>query len=178
MDKRTMVISVMDKDRPGIVAEMAEGISHLGGNLADLRESVLRSYFTMILVATFPAPLSAEQVETELSKNSTSHISVKEAEGELPQIMASDETYVLTATGRDQIARVAQVARFCSDHNANIIDLASNGADDMYTMMLQLDLSEVASLDAFIGELDAFGTSHDLKIVLQHNDIFRATNEI
>ena len=57
-DRQIMVISVMAKDRPGIVAEVTEGISVLGGNLADLRESVLCGHFTMILIAGFPPDVS------------------------------------------------------------------------------------------------------------------------
>ncbi|MCF7849624.1 MAG: hypothetical protein K9M45_12300, partial [Kiritimatiellales bacterium] len=61
-DRQIMVIAVMSQDRPGIVAEVTEGISGLGGNLADLRESVLCGYFTMLLVAGFPPEVSLEQV--------------------------------------------------------------------------------------------------------------------
>ncbi|RKX42690.1 MAG: hypothetical protein DRP64_09445, partial [Verrucomicrobia bacterium] len=53
IDRQIMAISVMAKDRPGIVAEVTAGISALDGNLADLRESVLCGYFTMILIAGF-----------------------------------------------------------------------------------------------------------------------------
>ncbi len=45
-------------------------------------------------------------------------------------------------------------------------------------MMLQLDLSDIQSLEDFKAELSGFGNDSGLKLVLQHNDIFRATNEI
>jgi glycine cleavage system transcriptional repressor len=177
-DRRTMVISVMDRDRPGIVAETTEGVSSLGGNLADLRESVLCGYFTMILVASFPSDVSAEQVEKTLSGGTSSRVSVELAEGSLTEAEGSEQVYVLSAAGRDRVGLVAQVSRFCCDRGVNILDLASHVEDDQYTMMLQIDLADIQSLVDFKEELAGFGKTSGLKLVLQHNDIFRATNEI
>ena len=177
-DKQIMVISVMDRDRPGIVAEVTEGISALGGNLADLRESVLCGYFTMILVASFPKVIAAETVEKALAKETASRVSVQLADGSLIESNLSEHTYVLSAVGRDRVGLVAQVSRFCSDRSVNVLDLASHVDAEQYTMMLQLDLSGIQSLEDFKAELSSLGTSSGLNLVLQHNDIFRATNEI
>lgn len=176
--KQIMAISVMDRDRPGIVAEVTEGISALGGNLADLRESVLCGYFTMILVASFPDDISAETVEQALAKETSSRVSVELAEGSLTEGDVSDHVYVLSAVGRDRVGLVAQVSRFCCDRGINVLDLASHVDADQYTMMLQLDLSNIQALEGFTTELADFGEETGLKLVLQHNDIFRATNEI
>lgn len=177
-NKQIMVISVMDRDRPGIVAEVTEGISALGGNLADLRESVLCGYFTMILIAGFPADVTAARVEEKLAGQTSSRVVVKLAEGALAQPKDSGHAYVLSAVGQDRIGLVAQVSRFCFDRGVNILDLASHVEADQYTMMLQIDLSNIESLDAFEKELSGFGEASGLNIVLQHNEIFRATNEI
>jgi glycine cleavage system transcriptional repressor len=176
--EQVMVISVMDRDRPGIVAEVTEGISALGGNLADLRESVLCGYFTMILIAGFPSGVSAEQVEQALVRKMASHVSVSLHEGLLPEQKDSEHAYVLSAVGRDRVGLVAQVSRFCCARGVNILDLASHVDADQYTMMLQIDLANLESLDGFKEELSAFGKECGLNLVLQHNEIFRATNEI
>jgi predicted amino acid-binding ACT domain protein len=177
-NRQAMVISVMDRDRPGIVAEATECISELGGNLADLRESVLCDYFTMILVAAFPADVTAAQVEESLSKGTASHVSVVLHDGPLEEPASSDQDYVLSAVGRDRVGLVAQVSRFCCDRGVNIVDLASHVEGDQYTMMLQINLSNIQSLELFEEELSSFGESHGINLVLQHNDIFKATNEI
>jgi glycine cleavage system transcriptional repressor len=177
-DKQNMVISVMDKDRPGIVAEMTEGISALGGNLADLRESVLCGYFTMILVASFPPGVSVEQVEEKLSAGTSSKVSAALAEGNLAETPVSEHVYILSAVGRDRVGLVAQVSRFCADRGVNILDQASSIEGENYTMMLQIDLDGIDSLEELNKELAAFGEETGLNLVLQHNDIFRATNEI
>lgn len=178
VDRQIMVISVMAKDRAGIVAEVTEGISALGGNLADLRESVLCGYFTMILIAGFPADVSVEHVEETLASQTASNVSVELHEGSLIEADRSKHTYVLTAVGRDRIGLVAQMSRFCCDRDINILDLASHTDTDQYTMMLQIDLSGILSMDNLNADLSSFGKKSGLKLVLQHNDIFRATNEI
>ncbi|MEN7973887.1 MAG: ACT domain-containing protein [Verrucomicrobiota bacterium] len=177
-DRQIMVISVMAKDRPGIVAEVTEGISALGGNLADLRESVLCGYFTMIVIAGFPSAVSAKQVEETLAGETAACVSVALAEGSLTDAADTEHAYVLSAIGRDRVGLVAQISRFCFDRGVNILDLASHVEGDQYTMMLQIDLSNIQSLESFKSELSAFGEESGLNIVLQHNDIFRATNEI
>ena len=177
-NNQAMVISVMDRDRSGIVAEVTGGIRALGGNLADLRESVLCGYFTMILIAGFPSEVSVEQVEEALSKDSTLKVSVTLATGSLVEQEGREHAYVLSAVGQDRIGLVAQVSRFCSNQGVNILDLASHVEASQYTMMLLLDISNVSSLDDFKTDLAKFDESSGLNLVLQHNGIFRATNEI
>lgn len=178
MNGQTMVISVMAKDRPGIVAEVTEGISSLGGNLADLRESVLCGYFTMILIAGFPESICMAQVEKALAEATDSKVSVELHEGSLTEVSNYKHSYILSAVGRDRVGLVAQVSRFCFDRGVNIIDLASHVEADQYTMMLQIDLANIDSLESLQQELATFGESSDLQLVLQHNEIFQATNEI
>jgi glycine cleavage system transcriptional repressor len=176
--EQNMVITVMDRDRPGIVAEITEGISELGGNLADLSQTVLCGYFTMILVAGFPEEVSADQVGQVLRRRSTAHILVVEGLDLLSETESSEHVYVLSAIGRNRVGLVAQVSRFCCDHGVNILDLTSHAENGQYTMMLQIDLSSIGNVERFEKELAGFGRQSGLTIALQHNDIFRATNEI
>src|SRR5512146_776339 len=62
------VISIMSRDRIGIVHEVSRAISELQGNIADIRQSVLCGYFTMILLAAFPAGVTQRDVERKLAE--------------------------------------------------------------------------------------------------------------
>ena len=139
---------------------------------------VATGYFTMILVAGFSDAVTAEQVEQALAKETTLRVSVELAKESLTEREDTGHTYVLSAVGQDRVGLVAQVSRFCCDRRVNILDLASHVDDDQYTMMLQVDLTNVQSVENFTAELAGFGESSGLNLVLQHNDIFRATNEI
>ena len=105
-------------------------------------------------------------------------MSVALHEGSLTETENTEHAYELSAVGRDRVGLVAQVSRFCFERGVNILDLASHVEADQYTMMLQLDLSGIQSLDTFKEEISSFGQESGLNLVLQHNDIFRATNEI
>ena len=47
------MISVMSHDRVGIIADVTGAIKSLHGNLEDLSQTVMKGYFTMLLLATF-----------------------------------------------------------------------------------------------------------------------------
>jgi glycine cleavage system transcriptional repressor len=177
-ERRIMVISVMAEDRPGIVAEVSESISALGGNLADLRESVLCGYFTMILMAGFPPAVTPDKIGSSLAGVTGAEVSVMPHEGDVTDAGYAGEAYVLSAVGLDRVGLVAQVSRFCCDRGVNILDLATHVEGDQYTMMLLIDLSGVPSVQAFKQELSELGAASGLNLALRHNDIFRATNEI
>ncbi len=176
--EQIMVVSVMDQDRPGIVAEITEEVSRLGGNLKDLRQSVLSGWFTMILTVGFPVDVTVEQVEEAMAAATSSRVSVALYEGPADAVAGASLRYVLTSVAEDRVGLVAVVSRFCCDKSVNILDLASHVAGDQYTMMLLLDLSNIEDIHAFRSELAEFGRQNKLSLVLQHNDIFRATNEI
>ncbi len=185
-DARTRyVISVMSRDRVGIVRDVAGAISRLEGDIADLRQSVLRGYFTMILMAAFPATVSAGTIKESLSQvNQRSATPLEIAVKQVPETLVEPETarpeftYVLTASGPDQIGFVAKVSRFCADNDINILDLSTTVDGDSYVMMLQVDLSRCREIDTVYQRLEQFSRETGLHVVLQHYDIFRATNEI
>jgi len=64
---KQMIISVMSKDRPGIIAEITGAIYALKGDLADLNQSILSGYLTMILIASFEEDITREDVLAEIS---------------------------------------------------------------------------------------------------------------
>jgi predicted amino acid-binding ACT domain protein len=181
----TFVISIMSRDRIGIVHQVSRAIGELGGDIADLRQSVLRGYFTMILLASFPAGATAGGIRRKLSAIVTGdlpslEIGVKEATDVFPAQEASalEDAYVLTARGQDRIGFVATVSSFCADNDINILDLSSTVRDGMYTMILLVDLSRGCDVGDIRRKLKRFEKDTALKVVLQHYDIFRATNEV
>ena len=183
---KQLIISVMAKDRPGIIADVTGIISDFKGNLADLSQTTLCGYFTMILVASFPDGLSTDKLREALSKKGGSRkpefsfeIGIKET-GILKreENSPSESVYILTADGEDQIGLVAKVSAFCKEHKINILDLSTRADNERYTMILLLDMSSVKSLSGIRKALNGFSLKTGLNTELQHRDIFVATNEI
>lgn len=184
-EQPNFMVSVMTKDRVGIVHDVSQALSDLRGDIADLRQSVLRGYFTMILHVSCAPGTTAGDVESKLNEVSARsrfplQVCVAELEGEDETIPDADlgSAYVLTASGRDRIGFVASVTRFCAENRVNVLDLSTAVANGAYTMILLVDLSGAGALESFRVALDAFREETGLQVVLQHHDLFRATNEI
>lgn len=181
--KKQMIISVMSKDRPGIIAEVTGAIYSLNGDLADLNQSVVCGYFTMILSASFDGKVNREDVIAELLQINTQdrfEISIKELDSktDLTQPEKPEETYVMTVLGPNRSGLVHGISQFCYSHRINIIDLATTLRNDMYTMVLQLDLSGASEIEEIEKDLVRYNRDSGLNILLQHNDIFKVTNEV
>lgn len=181
--ERQMIISVMSKDRPGIIADVTGAIYELNGDLADLNQSVLCGYLTMILIATFDGAVTPEDVVAKLSHTKSeikfdALVKLVDAPIEILQDQMPEKTYILTAQGKNKRGLVHGISSFCYQRDINILDLATTLADDQYTMILQLDLSNIASIKDVRDDLAEYADRTGLKVVLQHNDIFRVTHEI
>ena len=179
------VISIISRDHVGIIYEVSKAISDLSGNIADVRQSVLCGYFTMILLASFPASVTQRAIERKLAEADAHSESAIEAvvkkadETAIASFSPTPEnTYVLTATGTDQIGFVATVSSFCVKHNINILDLSTTVSDGSYVMILLIDLNHCISISEVRHNLQEFSRETGIKIVLQHRDIFKAMNEI
>ncbi len=181
--KKQLVISVMSKDRPGIVADITGVILDLDGDLADLNQSVLGGYFTMILIAEFDEQVTPEDLFAKLSHiKSENKIEATIQEMPLPLDMEKDklpgETFIVTAQGENRKGMVKIMGDFFFDRNINILDLVTTRNQQMYTMIFQVDLSNIDSIGVLRQELETLAGRENLDLVLQHNDIFRATHEI
>jgi glycine cleavage system transcriptional repressor len=184
-NQEQFVISITSRDRIGIVYEISKAISELNGNIADIRQSVLCGYFTMILLASFPAKITERSIERKLAEvdahsETAIQAMVKKVEESAPSPSSSDckNTYVLTATGKDKIGFVATVSSFCVNHHINILDLSTTVSDGAYVMILMVDLKKCDSISAVRLDLQQFAQQAGVTAVLQHYDIFKAVNEI
>ncbi len=180
--RREYIISITSRDRVGIIHDVASEISYMNGDLADMRQQVLHGCFSMILYVSFPGDVSRDEINRRLTaigdETTPMEVSVKELDLSPAPAGERDNSYVLTASGADRIGFVATVTRFCKDNAINILDLTTTVADERYIMILFVDLSDCPSMDRLRSDLDEFAEATGLDMVLQHNDIFKATNEI
>lgn len=181
--RKQMIISVMSKDRPGIIASITGAIYRLGGDVADLNQTVLAGYLTMILSASFEPEVTREDVMAAISHIKTDckfEVSIKEiADNPAGKESEPAETYILTVQGPNKAGIVHGISQFCFEHNINILDLATTLKNDQYTMALQLDLSRsISSVERLQQELEEYSRQSNLTVMIQHNDIFQVTNEV
>lgn len=182
--QRQMVITVMLKDRTGIIADVTGAIYKLNGDLADINQSLLCGYLTMTLIATFTDDINGEDVRQQLStieSEDTFEAIIQEINTPLHSSAESGlppKTYIVTAQGKNRSGLVYGISSFCYERDINILDLSTTLSDDQYTMVLQLDLSKIADIKKLRQELDDYADTAGMHVMMQHYDIFRVTNEV
>lgn len=177
------VISIMTSDRVGIVADVTTAIMELNGNLADLSQTVLRGYFTMIVIASFPDTVDPDRIRAAL--HAIDNTDPFEVGIKTPNVPLEEELreygkdhYVLTAVGPDEIGLVAAVSTYLRNHGINIDDLTTRVDDGRYTMILSIELTSGTDIASFKTDMTAAMRDIGVTVELQHHNIFRALNEV
>lgn len=176
------VISIMTRDRVGIIADVTGTIRNLGGNLADLSQTVLGGYFTMILIASFPPAVTPKVLRERLGNldpDEPFEVGIKLRRDPGPATaVAHENRYVLTAVGPDKIGLVAALSGFLREKGINIEDLATLVEGAQYWMILQVTLPAGTEIGKLKRSLKLVMAEVGVSAELQHHDIFRATNEV
>lgn len=86
---------------------------------------------------------------------------------------------VISVVGKDRPGILAFVANQCADRNINIEDVTQKILQDMFTMVMIVNIPEdLANFGRLTGEIEQAGEEQGLKIHLMHEDIFNAMHTI
>lgn len=86
---------------------------------------------------------------------------------------------VITVIGRDMVGILAKVSNECADANANIIEVTQSVLQDMFAMIMLVEISELNCPLATLGErMDRLGEHLGLKIHVMHEDIFNSMHRV
>lgn len=88
-------------------------------------------------------------------------------------------TAVLTVIGKDRVGIIAGVSKLLMENNININDISQTILQDIFTMIMIVDLQEVQIENSDIKEkLDALGQELGVKITIQHTELFNRMHRI
>ena len=86
---------------------------------------------------------------------------------------------VVTVVGRDTVGILAKITAVCADHNANVIDVTQSVMQELFTMVMLLDISDINSdFSALQNMLYELGEQIGMKIHVMHEDIFNSMHHI
>lgn len=86
---------------------------------------------------------------------------------------------VISVVGKDRPGILAFVANQCADRNINIEDVTQKILQDMFTMVMIVNIPEdFANFGRLTEEIEQAGEEQGLKIHLMHEDIFNAMHTI
>ena len=176
------IISVMSVDRVGIIHDITDCILALQGNIEELSQTVMRGYFTVLFEATFPAEVTAGDVKAKLEAGGREPGELQglimPREIEVPEVAKRKDTYILTARGPDKPGTIHRIASFLAGHDINYEDLYCYIEGEQFIMSAQLTLPPTLPFERLQIDLEMVGREADIEIVLQHENIFRAVNDV
>lgn len=148
-------LTIVGRDRPGIVSQVTEILYNLGCNLADSSCSILGGQFAMILILDHPQFTNRESFGDAFKPleeaDLTVALRVLKPGGEIrPQI--EGELCMISVYGSDQPGIVYRVAKVLGEKRVNITDLNTKlvGSEERPVYVLLIE----ATLPAGIEEED------------------------
>ncbi len=146
-----MVMTILGKDRPGIVASISKRLFEMGGNIEDSSMTILEGEFAMILIVSFnediaPQGLREAFSETENSLGVKVYIKPLQEDEMVRDEMPGSSPYVISIFGIDRPGIISEVASLLADRSVNITDMKTKviGGEkgDLYAMVIEADMPE------------------------------------
>ena len=143
-------LSVVGKDRPGIVAAVTEGLYNLGCNIADSSCTMLGGEFAMIMIVSLKKPFSKSRLIEELKPvcdriGMTLGVRTLHPD-EVVRQESDGEICMISVYGADQPGIVYHVTRELAARSINITDLNTKligtAEEPVYVLMLEVALPD------------------------------------
>jgi len=86
---------------------------------------------------------------------------------------------IITVIGKDRVGIISSISTILAENNINILDISQTIMQDIFTMIMAVDISKMTSSFSQISEkLEAKGTELGLSVRIQHEDIFNSMHRI
>lgn len=86
---------------------------------------------------------------------------------------------IISVVGRDCVGIMAKVSQACSDCNANIVDVTQSVLQDMFVMVMLVDISDIrVGFPALTQTMNELGEKIGMVIHVMHEDIFNSMHRI
>ncbi len=156
-------LTIIGRDRPGIVSQVTEILYQLGCNIADSSCSILGGQFSMILIISNPEINSKKDFGNAFAPLEEDNLSVfirtlKPGGEQRPEL--AGELCMISVYGADQPGIVYRVAKELGDRKINITDLNTKligeASRPVYVMMIEAVLpegTEVETVEEWMTEL-------------------------
>jgi ACT domain-containing protein len=86
---------------------------------------------------------------------------------------------VITVIGKDRVGIIAGISRALAECEVNILDISQTIMQDMFTMIMFVDLEKARSSFADISDkLNDAGRDLGVMVTIQHEDIFNSMHRV
>ena len=85
----------------------------------------------------------------------------------------------ITVIGNDTVGIIASIANILADRNVNILDINQTVMEEMFTMIMMVDTSDLSGSFSELSEkLTEYGRDAGLSVRIQREDIFNSMHRI
>jgi len=168
------LITAFGKDRPGIVSGVSRVLFEIGANMEDASMTRLGGEFTMMLIASVPAAVSAAKLEKGLAALQSKR-GIQTAAKAIPAASAirgksESAKCLISVYGTDHPGIVHRVSDALAKRKISITDLqtkVTGGLRPVYVMLLEIQVPASANMDDLRAELDDLRQELKVEISLQ-----------
>ena len=173
MEMRPFAVTVVGRDRPGIVSAVSAVLLEHGVNIADSRMTVLGGHLAMTLVIAVPDDVNAGKLraglDTVRERLGLESVSLAEVEA-LPEEASSEPSHIVSVSGGDHPGIVHAVSSALAERGWNISDLETRvvgeeEAGPLYAMLLEVALTPEASTSDLKQALEPVGRAESVEII-------------
>lgn len=183
---KKFIISVIGKDRPGIIASITKVLFDQDLNIEDVSQTILQNQFSGIFIASGPDTTSYGELKERLKSSSPDfdlHYYVRDMGSNATEwTTCTCDPFVITTRGPDRKGLVAQITAVLASFNINVTQLQAvfRGGDEpgKNVMIYEVDIPNDVDLGQLRTSLNEKADALKLEINLQHKNIFEAINRI
>jgi glycine cleavage system transcriptional repressor len=183
---KKMIISVLGKDRPGIIAAVTHILFKQNCNIENVSQTILQNEFSGIFIVTVPKALSESDLHRVLDNGLSPmglHVYEKQlSEADASATVVESEPFVVVTKGPDRKGLVAAITAIMAAHRVNVTNLQAvfKGGNDPNAniMIYEVDIPTDTSHQALRRDLREKALELSLDLSIQHKLIFEAINRV
>ncbi len=181
-----VIVTVIGKDRPGIIAAVSKCLFELDCNLENVNQMILQNEFAGFFIVEHPPELDIKALTAELEhglsgKKLRVYVDILEENG-LGYLETKGERFLITTIGPDQKGLVARFTEIIADYGVNVANLKAvfkGGSDPSANIMsYEVDITPDTDQPGLFKDLRQKALELNLDISIQHKNIFEKINKI
>lgn len=182
---KKFVLSVIGKDKPGILAKISTILFTYGCNIEDVSQTILQTEFASIFIVLNPHEHSLDEIGQALNAalddlELSAHLRPMTLAGAKPVV--TSQPFVITTKGVDKAGTISAVttaisALSCNVTNFRAIITQEDGVDEMI-MIFEVDVPQGVEHRRLRQSMQDVCSGFGLDVSVQHRDIFETIHRI
>lgn len=181
------VLSVIGKDKPGILARISTILFQYGCNIEDVSQTILQTEFASILIVYNPRDCALEEIGQSLNqalegKELSAHLRPMTALTPDDHVCWECQPFVITTKGPDQPGTISAVTTAIASLSCNVVHFRAittheDGADAMI-MIFEVDVPKHVDHRRLRQVMQDVCAGYALDVSVQHRDIFETIHRV